>query len=167
MQVDSHSREQNRQPRHLFSSISVFIHELSGLSIFLGHICHSVPCVLSVLAREMSFLLHKPPVERSAIIQPAEDESAATTCSTECPQEFTQQQQKMSVHGEHDDKVVLSGLLATSTRFRGIGGEQLPRKQLNHKSRVSRNSHTLALVCDRDTNHFRESEPQESGPSSS
>lgn len=67
----------------------------------------------------------------------------------QCPQEFTQQQQKMSVHGEHDDKVVLGGFLATSTRFRGIGGQQLPRT--NHKSRVSMNSHSLALVCDRET----------------
>lgn len=114
MQADSHSEEQNRQLRHLFLSIYIFIHEFFGLSIFLSRICHSAPCVLSVLAREMSFLLHKPPVERSAIIYPAEDESAATTCSTECPQEFTQQQQKMSVHREHDDKVLVRGCSATS-----------------------------------------------------
>lgn len=60
----------------------------------------------------------------------------------------------MSVHGEHDDKVVVRGFLATSTRFRGIGGEQLPGKSnsANHKSRVSRNGHSLAFVCDRETN---------------
>lgn len=68
MQADSHSREQNRQRRPPFSSVSVCIHELSGLSIFPGRICRPAPRVLSGLARELSFLLPKPPVERSAII---------------------------------------------------------------------------------------------------
>lgn len=129
MQADSHSRDQNRQLPHLFSSIYIFIHDFFRLSIFLSWICHSAPRVLLALAREVSVLLHKPPVERSAIIYPAEDESAATTCSTQCPQEFTRQQQKMSVHREHDDKVLLRGCSPTSVWLRGIGGEQLPRKQ--------------------------------------
>lgn len=136
MQADSHSRDKNRQLRRLFSSIYIFIHEFFGLSIFLGHICHPVPRALSTLAREMSFLFHKPPVERSAIIYPAEDESAATTCSTECPQEFTQQQRKMSARREHDDKVLLRGFLgylaATQRNRRRARSQKTTGQIMNH-----------------------------------
>lgn len=138
MQADSHSREQNPQPRRLFWSVYIFIHEFSGLSIFLGPICRCLPRVLSAPAREMSFLLHKPPVERSAIIYPAEDESAATTCSTECPQEFTRRQQKMSARGEHDDKVLFWERSGPPPCDLEELAERFPRKQvrqiMNHAS---------------------------------
>lgn len=132
--------------------ISLFMSS-SGCRYFLSRICRSAACVLSVLARELSFRPHKPPLERSAIIYPAEDESAATTCSTECPQEFTQQRQKMSVHSEHDDKVLLRGFSATSVWFTGIGGEraasQKTTRQIMNQEKLTR--WLLAWVCDRET----------------
>lgn len=99
-------------------------------------ICHSAPRALS-----------EPPApqtrqwERSAIIYPAEDESAATTCSTECPHEFTQQRQKMSARREHDDKVLLRGGSATSAWFRGIAASQKATRQTNE----SGNAHAFGL----------------------
>ena len=53
MQADSRSREQNRQPRHLFSSIYIFIHEFFGLSLFLSpHLPFCSMCAIGAGSRD-------------------------------------------------------------------------------------------------------------------
>lgn len=81
--------------------------------------------LLSVLAREMSLPLHKPPVERSPIILPGRgwvrrhhmlDRVSARIYTTAAENVSTQ-------------TAWWGGCSASAAWFRGIGGEQLPRKQ--------------------------------------